>query len=177
MGADLIPETPPTTSFRNSKTFLNLNTVSNYESKALTSLVCEFNRCQTEAGHGTVCSSTVLSWLKEERPKVAIYPHQSDYCDYCIRVKKETQACQQKIACHLQSGSTSEDVFEELKKEKEDLEKKLEEHRKIARESLQYYHQMKGKVLPSGRKLLTFNLPNPLLREMRNCNNLEQSLR
>ena len=135
--------------------------VSNYESKVLTSLVCEFNRCQTEAGQGTVCSSTVLSWLKEERPKVAIYPHQSYYCDYCSKVKKETQACQQKIARHLQSGSTSEDVFEKLKKEKEDLEKKLEEHRKIARESLQYYHQMKEKCASQWKEIVDLQSTEP----------------
>ena len=76
-------------------------------------------------------------------------------------MKKETQACQQKIARHLQSGSTSEDVFEELKKEKEDLEKKLEEHRKIARESLQYYHQMKGKCASQWKEIVDLQSTEP----------------
>ena len=58
-----------------------------------------------------------LILAKRGAPKSGnIYPHQSDYCDYCSKVIKETPACQQKIARHLQSGSTSEDVFEEFKK-------------------------------------------------------------
>ena len=85
--------------------------------------MCEFNRTQREAGLGTISSQTALNWLKAERSKIAIYPHQSDCCDYCSKIKFEIQGCTQKISRHLQSGSTSSEDIQELKKKK-DLEKK-----------------------------------------------------
>jgi len=35
----------------------------------------------------TISSQTALNWLKAERPKTAIYPHQSEYCDYCSKIE------------------------------------------------------------------------------------------
>ena len=52
----------------------------------------------------------------------------------------DIQRCTQSISRHLQSGSSSTEDFEELKKKKEDLQNDMEEHRKITRESLQYFH-------------------------------------
>ena len=85
--------------------------VKNVEEKKATSLVSEFNRSQAEAGKGTISNTTALSWLKNERPKVAIYPHQTDYSDFCVIVKKEIQGHQQTINRLLQSGNA---ITEEL---------------------------------------------------------------
>lgn len=60
-----------------------------YNEKVKSSLVCEFNRTQREAGLDTISSQTAINWLKAERPKTAIYPHQTDYCDYCSKIKAE----------------------------------------------------------------------------------------
>lgn len=122
-------------------------TASAYDEKVKTSLVCEFNRAQREAGEDTISSQTALTWLKVERPKTAIYPHQTDYCDYCSKIKTEIQAYQQRINRVLQGGGSSVEDVEELKKKKDELEQSLQGHRKIARESLEYYRQMKQKVL------------------------------
>lgn len=119
--------------------------VSAYSEKVKSSLLCEFNRTKREAGLDTISNQTALNWLKAERPKTAIYPYQTDYCDYFSKVKTEIQACQQKTSRHLQSGSSSAEVIEELKSNKEDLEKSMAEHRTTARESLQYYREMKQK--------------------------------
>ena len=118
-------------------------TVACYEEKVNNSLVCEFNRSQREAGQATISSQTALNWLKAEQPKTAIYPHQSDYCDFCSKVKNEIQAFQQRINRVRQGGSISVEDIQQLEKKKEDLERNLQEHRKVARESLQYYHDMK----------------------------------
>ena len=67
------------------------HTVACYKEKVKSSLACEFNRSQREAGQATISSQTALNWLKAERPKTAIYPHQSDYCDYCSKVKKRSR--------------------------------------------------------------------------------------
>ena len=73
---------------------------------------------QKEVGLDTISNQTALNWLKAERPKTVIYPHQTDYCDYYSKVKLEIQACQQRITRHLQSGAASSEDIEELKKNK-----------------------------------------------------------
>ncbi len=103
---------------------------------------------------------------KAERPKTAIYPRPV-YCDYCCKVKNDIQACQQRLNRHLQSGSSSVEEIEELKKNKEDLEHGLDNHRKIAREALQYYRQMKVKCSKQWKKLLNLSQLRNLLKEMK----------
>ena len=141
MEGDWIPETPPTIFLAKFKAiFEPKRNVSAYNEKAISSLVYEFNRTQRKASLDTISSQTALSWLKAER---AIYPHQSDYCDYCSRKNVDIQSCAQSISRHLQSGSSSTEDFEELKKKKEDLRNDVEEHRNIARKSLQCYRHFK----------------------------------
>ena len=53
--------------------------------------------------------------------------------------KVDIQRCTQGISRNLQSGSSSTEDFKELEMKKEDLQNNMEEHRKIARESLQDY--------------------------------------
>lgn len=135
---------PPHYLFPKFKTILEpKHNTSNYDEKVKYSLVWEFNRTQREAGRDVISSQSALNWLKEEQPKIAIYPHQSDYCDYCSKIKVEIQGYTQSISRHLQSGNCSVDNIEEFKKE--DLEKDREEHWKIARKSLRYYHKMKDR--------------------------------
>ena len=69
----------------------------NYHRKLQTSLVGEFNRIQAELGKSPISDFTAFKWLKEERPKFAIYPHKVDYCDFCAIHKKDIQAKQQVI--------------------------------------------------------------------------------
>ena len=129
------------------------------------SLVCEFNHTQKEVGLDTISNQTALNWLKAERPKTVIYPHQTDYCDYYSKVKLEIQACRQRIIRHLQSGAVSSEDIEELKKNKEDLENDLDVHRRVARDSLQYYRNLN--VKNSGSIWLNWSLPLALLNEMK----------
>ena len=46
----------------------------NYEEKKKVSLVCEFNRTQSEQGKDTISDFAASTWLKQERPKLAICP-------------------------------------------------------------------------------------------------------
>ena len=103
-------------------------TVACYEEKVKNSLACEFNRSQREAGQATISSQTARNWLKAEWPKIAIYPHQSDYCDYCSKVKNKIQAFQQRINRVRQGGSTSVEDIQQLEKKK-DLERNLQEQK------------------------------------------------
>ena len=55
--------------------------VSHYEERKRRSVVGEFNRSQRESGKGECSNGSSHNWLKADRPKVAISPHQEDYCD------------------------------------------------------------------------------------------------
>ena len=47
----------------------------------------------------SVDAISATTWLKQERRKLKIYPHQADYWDFCAKVKKEVQGHQQDINC------------------------------------------------------------------------------
>jgi len=102
-----------------------------YSEKVESSLVCEFNHTQREAGLDTIWNQTALNWLEAERAKTAIYSHQTDYCDYCSKAKVNIEACQQRISRHLQSGGPSAEDIEEVKKNKQELEMDMADHQKI----------------------------------------------
>ena len=92
-----------------------------------------------EAGKGTIGSTTAISWLKNERPKVAIYPHQTDYYDFCVIVKKNIQSHQQTINRLLQSGNATTEESQQCESSKKECKRRLQEHKDVARLSLQYY--------------------------------------
>ena len=58
-------------------------------------------------------------------------------------IKSTIQEKQTTINRKLQSGNASSDEIEALREEKQSLESKLETHRSVARESLQYYKEVK----------------------------------
>ena len=129
--------------------------VHNYDSRLATSLVGEFNRIQIEEGSPTISDFSALTWLKKERPKHAIYPHKTDYCDYCAKVKATIQEKQTSVNRKLQSGSADVTEIAELEKEKQALEDKLQEHKDVARESLQYYKEMKTRCCEQWEEITT----------------------
>ena len=55
-----------------------------------TSLLGEFNRAQQLHDRGTCSHFSAHSWLKANRPKHRIYPHQQDYCDTCAQKKNHS---------------------------------------------------------------------------------------
>ena len=61
----------------------------NREQKASHSLLCEFNRSQTEQDKEGCAERSAFRWLKEDRPKHGICPHHTDYCDRCKELKEE----------------------------------------------------------------------------------------
>ena len=115
-----------------------------YQEKLYTSLVSEFNRTQSERGKGTISDFSAFKWLKEERPKFAIYPHKVDYCDSCAIFKKDIQAKQQVINRLRQSSGAADDI-QQAECEKEEIESELGRHKEEARESLSLYKSMTEK--------------------------------
>jgi len=52
------------------------------------SLLCEFNRSQKEQDKEGCSERSAFRWLKEDRPKHAICPHQTDYFHRCKEFKE-----------------------------------------------------------------------------------------
>ena len=125
----------------------------NYERKMKTSLVGEFNRIQMELGKSTISSFSAAAWLRDDRPKVAIYPHQVDYCDFCAKVKKEIHAIQQTINRLHQSGSSSVKEITQSEDDKKEKTALLEEHLDQAKESMKYYREMKERCSTQWKKI------------------------
>lgn len=71
--------------------------VSHYAERLARSVVGEFNRAQQDSGEGTCSNGSSHNWLKTNRPKVGIFPHQEDYCDTCSRRKAEIHTKQTTI--------------------------------------------------------------------------------
>ncbi len=57
----------------------------------------EFNRAQTEAGRGTCSNGSSHNWLKAQWLKVAVCPHQEDYCDTHARTKRKLEQSTQPL--------------------------------------------------------------------------------
>lgn len=88
--------------------------VPNYEERLARSVVGEFNREQRERGRGECSNGSSHNWLKRERPKVAICPHQEDYYDTCSKTKIEMHAKQTTINRLLQSANANPDEVKSL---------------------------------------------------------------
>lgn len=57
--------------------------------KASHSLLREFNRSQREQGREGCSDRSAFRWLKEDRPKHAVSPHRTDYCDRCKELNEQ----------------------------------------------------------------------------------------
>ena len=75
----------------------NYKTENDKEKKTSHSLLCEFNRSQMEQSRQGCSECSAFLWLKEDRPKYAVCPHQTDYCDRCKELEEEIN--RQKQSC------------------------------------------------------------------------------
>ena len=110
--------------------------ISHYEERLARSVIGEFNRVQC-------CSNgSSHNWLKTERPKVAICPHQEDYCDTCSKNKVAIHTKQTTINRLLQSAIASPDQVKKLENEIKLLKQSQENHRDEAQKSHSYYQKV-----------------------------------
>ena len=112
----------------------------NADEKSEVSLTCEFNRAQQSVGKGTVSKFSINNWLKTYRPKVAIHPHQTDYCDTCKRIELEIARARQIQKRLMQSGSASQVQIQQLLDEIDDKGAQLADHKKVASKAQEFYH-------------------------------------
>ena len=125
----------------------------NYEEKCTASLVCEFNRVQREENRPTCGSTAASEWLHKHRPKHALHPSMTDYCDTC-KYLKEQLSRQQAILNRLQqSGSASEDEIRATEAAKATVNEELEQHKVIATKAREYYRSSMNKCAEQWKKI------------------------
>ena len=108
----------------------------NYADKVEHSLLCEFNRVQEEEGRKTCSDRSVFRWLKEDRPRHAVCPPRTDYCDRCKALKEEMNR-QKTILRHAASCSDTELLSHE--RLQEEAAEQLAQHKGIAQKALEHY--------------------------------------
>ena len=134
----------------------------NYEEKAQSSLVYEFNRIQKGMGRQTCGSTAATEWLKQHQPKVALHPSMTDYCDTCKYLKEQLSRNQAIINHSQQSGSVPEIQVRSLQATKRDLEKELAEHKEIATKSREYYKANTEKCKKEWKEIMRLTNIKPL---------------
>ena len=94
---------------------------------------------QREKGRQTCGSTAAREWLHQHRPKTALHPSMTDYCDTC-KYLKEQLSRQQAILNRLQqSGSALETEVKAIETTKADLEEELKQHKITATKARDFY--------------------------------------
>ena len=124
--------------------------VTHYEERLSRSVVGEFNRLELESNQGVCSNGSSHNWLKTDRPRVSICPHQEDYCNTCSHKKYEIHAKQTTIYRLLQSSNGNPDEVKQLEVEMAAVKQVLEDHRQEAQISHKYYTVVKASVERNG---------------------------
>ena len=125
----------------------------NYEQRLRSSVVNEFNRSQREAGKQGCSNGSSANWLKLERPKHAICPHQEDYCDTCAKAKETIRGKQTTLNRLKQAAaSTPEDLFA-LEDEIQSCQATQAKHREEACESHAYFMECTKKCSTQWKRI------------------------
>ena len=126
----------------------------NYNEKAQSSVVSQFNKAQTERGKPTCGKTAAAEWLEKYRPKVALHPSMTDYCDTCKHLKEELSRNQAVLNRLHQSGSASSGELRAREATKQDLEDRLAEHKSTATKSREYYKTATNKCKQQWNKIV-----------------------
>ena len=113
-----------------------------FETKATASVVWVFNHAQEEAGKKTCSAFAARQWLKEFRPKLALHPHKSDYCDTCKYLKEEISRQSAVLKRLMQAGSAQEQGIRDVETKVEESEELLRSHKEEASAARDYYNEM-----------------------------------
>ena len=127
--------------------------VHKYEERAARSVVGEFNRIQREKSVGECSNTSSHNWLKADRPKVAICPHQEDYCDTCSKMKISIHSKQTTINRLLQSANALPQDVKKLENEMKDIVQAHENHKDTAQKSHSYYKDVTDRCKEQWEKI------------------------
>ncbi len=110
-----------------------------FEEKEKSSLVEQFNRVQKQIGETTISGTMARKWLLEERPKWALCPSMTDYCDHCKEFQEKISRIRATINRKTQSGNADSSELLTLQAELVGLEDELKSHKEDAREARVHY--------------------------------------
>ena len=139
--------------------------ISHFEERLARSVVGEFNRVQRELGKKECSNGSSHNWLKTYRPKVAICPHQEDYCDTCSKNKTEIHAKQTTINRLLQSARASPEDIKKLEDELKHLKDQHENHRAEANQSHTYYVEITDRCFSEWNEIVSLEEKDTLTEE------------
>ena len=139
--------------------------VSHYEERLRRSVVGEFNRIQQESGKSGCSNGSSHNWLKTHRPKVAICPHQEDYCDTCARRKTDISGKQTTVNRLLQSSNAAPEEVKRLQDEITSLKQDLECHRQEAQKSHEYYVEVTTRCTSEWNDIIALESKSDLTEE------------
>ena len=126
----------------------------NYEEKLASSLVGEFNCTQQERGRGGCSDGSAWNWLKKDKPKYTLYPHKSDYCEFCAHKHVEINRQKTTLNRIRQTGSCSEEDQKAIEEEIIRLEDLLKKHKAEATSSLKHYHEVTKRCQTQWEKIV-----------------------
>ena len=108
----------------------------NYSDVAKRSVISVFNAIQ---GKDTVGDSTARGWLQTYRPKVAVHPQYTDYCDKCKQMKEDlarNKAIKKRL---IQSGNSTEAELRQIEDVMKELKEKKQRHASDAAIAREFY--------------------------------------
>lgn len=115
----------------------------NYGEKERSSLLSEFNRAQREQGKPEVKSgSTVRDWLKNHRPKHALCPHMTDYCDTCKELGVQLKSLKATRKRLVESGNAQSSEIQEIETKVMNTEAHKKMHKEDAFKAREFHHKM-----------------------------------
>jgi hypothetical protein len=103
------------------------------------SLVYEFNRSLDDGE--SISNGTAKNWLKLYRPKHAISPLRTDYCEICAECQEQKRRAEAICKRLQQNGNGNQERICECQTLAESYGLLLEEHKMVANRELQYYRQ------------------------------------
>ena len=106
---------------------------------------------QAERGKPTCGNTAATDWLQKHRPKVALHPSMTDYCDTCKHLKEELSRNQAVLNRLQQSGSAPAGELRARETTKE-LEE-LVQHKSMATKSREYYKSTTDKCKQQWKKI------------------------
>ena len=116
------------------------------------SLVYEFNR-SIQDKNMSISNGTAKKWMKKYRPKHAISPKKTDYCEMCVECQEQKKR-HETISIRLQqSGNANEDEIKENQALAESYRLLLEEHKMDAGNEIQHYREQTNKSQASYREV------------------------
>ena len=135
----------------------------NYSEKERSSLVSEFNRAQREQGKPEVKSgSTVRNWLKKHRPKHALCPHMTDYCDTCKELDVKCKSLQATKKHLVESGSAQRNEIHQIETNIKKIETEKKVHKEDAFKAREFHHTMIERCRSVWKKIAEFEQKSTL---------------